>query len=106
MTNAYMVICDFGILPGYLTLLLYLIILILLHFFVIKPLVNNKNKISLRLAKKLKNSKNKKIAKKIMKYLPITIIAIVFALMFFLYPVITSTYCPHLFWRLFGLDTL
>lgn len=106
MTNAYIVMCDFGLLPGYLTLILYLIVLVLFHVFVIKPFADDKNKISTRLAKKLKKYILKINSRKVRKYLPIILLVIIFFLMFFLYPVITSRYCPHLFWRLFGIDTL
>ncbi len=106
MYKTTFVMCDFGLLPGYLTLVLYFIVLILIHVFVINPIANDKNKIVTKISKFIFKHWNKSKHKKMQKMLPIVIITIVFLLMFLLYPVITNKYCPHKFWNIFGINTL
>lgn len=104
MAIASMVICDSGILPGYITLLIYLVVLLLVHFFVIVPLEIGKEKLANKIVKKFKFLKKKE--KMIVGMIQVIILIIIFGVMFFVYPAITSHNCPHLFWRLFGIDTL
>ena len=39
-----MVTCDSGILPWYITVMIYIVVLVLVHFFVIKPILRHKQK--------------------------------------------------------------
>ena len=104
MAIASMVICDSGILPGYITLLIYLVVLLLVHFFIIVPLEIGKEKLTNKIVKKFRFLKKKE--KMIVGMMQVIILIIIFGVMFFVYPTITSHNCPHLFWRLFGIDTL
>ncbi len=104
MAIASMVICDSGILPGYITLLIYLVVLLLVHFFIIVPLEIGKEKLTNKIVNKFKFLKKKE--KMIVGMMQVIILIIIFGVMFFVYPIITSHNCPHLFWRLFGIDTL
>lgn len=99
-----MVICDPGFLPGYITLLGYLLIFILVHFLIIKPMLKNKVKLSKQICRKVFFLKGKE--KLVQNLLPVIIFMILLFLMFFAYPELTSHNCPHKFWRLFGIDTL
>lgn len=107
MNKVYAVVCDFGLFPGYITILIYFIIAILVHHFMINSIIRNKNKINNRVAKYLTKLLGRKIDHiSVKKILPVIIISITFLLMFMLYPALTNRYCPHLFWRLFGINTL
>jgi len=104
MAIANIVWCDFGFLPGYLTLALYIIAFILVHLFIIKPILRNKEKVSKTISKRIRFFKGKE--KIIEALMPVLIVAIMLFMMFFLYPVITNSRCTHLFWRIFGIETL
>jgi len=104
MATASLVICDSGILPGYITLLIYLVVLLLVHFFVIVPFEIKKEKLAKRIVKKFNFLKKKE--KIVIGIIQVIVLIIVFAVMFFVYPAVTSHNCPHLFWRLFGIETL
>jgi len=95
--------CDFGFLPGYLTLVLYIIILFLVHKYVLRVVILNKESAAKAITRKIKFLKGKE--KIINKYLPVLLIVVLFLLMFFLYPVITNKNCPHHFWRMFGIGS-
>ena len=104
MITTTMVMCDPGLLPGYITLLIYLVVLLLVHFFVIVPLEIAKDSLGKKIVKKFKFLKKKE--KIVVGLIQVIVLIIVFIVMFFVYPAITSHNCPHLFWRLFGIDTL
>ena len=84
--NVMMVTCDTGFLPDWVTLVLYLIVFILIHYFLIGPFFRRKKNINLGI--------------RIVAYFIILLSMIV------IYPEIASHNCPHLFWRIFGIDTL
>lgn len=105
MTLAYIVICDQGILPWYITLGIYLIVMVLVHFYVIRYLLRYKVKIAEKIAKfmMIKDPKIMKTVEVVIEnVLPVIVFAGIMILMICSYPIITSSNCPHNFWRIFG----
>jgi len=104
MVRSYMVICDTGFLPGYITLITNFIILVLVHFYIIRPIAYDKNGVAGKISKFLTKYTFRISKKKTTTIIPAIIISIVLLIMFLLYPTITSKYCPHKFWQFLGFN--